>query len=89
MSEANNHTPKMRANSADVLREIKALREDVVTLTKLLIGSPNEPDKPGLVERIRSLEANDRAVKWVGALVAVVLVGDIVTRLIGWYRGGP
>jgi hypothetical protein len=65
------------------------LREDVVALTKLLIGSPDNPNTPGLVERIRSLETSERSIKWVGGLVMIVLIGDIVTRFIGWYRGGP
>jgi len=89
MIEANTHVQKTRANSSDVLREVKALREDVMALTKLLIGSPDNPNTPGLVERIRSLEASERAIKWVGAIVTVVLIGDIATRFIGWYKGGP
>jgi len=89
MGETSVHTPRTRANSSDVLKEIRALREDVVALTKLLIGSPDNPNTPGLVERIRSLETSERSIKWVGGLVMIVLIGDIVTRFIGWYRGGP
>jgi hypothetical protein len=75
--------------SKDILAEIKELRKDLQGLTNLLIGASDEPDKPGLVERIRILEASQRLVKWlVGAAVLIVLA-DGVTRAISLYRGIP
>jgi peptidoglycan hydrolase CwlO-like protein len=78
-----------RINSNDVLREVRDLRNDIAQLTMLLIGSPDDSDKPGLVERVRSLEANNRTVKWLSMLVAAVLISDIVTRFAAWYKGAP
>ena len=39
----------LRVNSKDVLEEVRKLRMDLQTLTKLLIGASDEPDKPGLM----------------------------------------
>lgn len=77
-----------RVNSKDVMEEIKKLRVDLQELKKVLIGASDEPDKPGLMERVRSLETNERVIKWLAGLVAIVLVGDVMTRLISWYLGG-
>lgn len=78
-----------RVNSGDVLREIQAVRKEVSALTKLLIGASDDPDMPGLVERMRLLEANDRIAKWAVGIIGAAVIVDVVTRFIGLYRGVP
>ncbi len=76
-------------SNGQVLKEIQALRKDFTALSKLLIGCADEPDKPGLVERVRVLETSLRIIKWIAAIAIVVVIGDIVTRALALYRGGP
>jgi hypothetical protein len=76
-------------SNIQVLKEVQALRQDVVALSKILIGSADKPDEPGMVERIRLLEMNQRLVKWVMGIVVVVVIGDVVTRAINLYKGMP
>ncbi len=76
-------------SNSQVLKEIQALRQDVLALSKLLIGCADEPDKAGLVERVRILEANHRMVKWLAGIAIAVVIGDVVTRAIALYRGVP
>jgi hypothetical protein len=72
-----------------VLKEIQALRQDLTALSNLLIGCAEEPEKPGLVERIRILEGNQRMVKWLAGVAIVIVIGDVVTKAISLYRGMP
>lgn len=77
-----------RVNSGDVLKEVRAVRMEVTALTKLLIGA-SDSDTPGLVERVRMLEANDRIAKRLGGIIGAAVIVDVVTRFVGLYRGGP
>jgi hypothetical protein len=81
--------PSERVSNNQVLKEVQALRQDLTALSKLLIGCADEPDKPGMVERMRSLETNQRMVKWIACVAIVVVIGDVVTRAIALYRGLP
>lgn len=65
------------------------MRQDVVALTKLLIGAPDDPDKPGLMERVRLVESRHRGEKWALMIVIGLVISDIVVRGIAWYRGAP
>jgi hypothetical protein len=82
-------TGAARINSGDVLREVVAVRKEVMALTKLLIGVSDEPDTPGLVERVRTLEANGRIAKWIAGIIGAAVIVDVETRFVGLYRGGP
>jgi hypothetical protein len=72
-----------------VLTELRNVKASVDTLVCCIVGTPNNPDKPGVMERLRLLEEWKRvatkAVTWVGAIVLGAIIIDIVTRWIGWY----
>lgn len=72
-----------------VLDQVKAARDDITALTKILVGCTDEADKPGLVERVRLLEGAVRLVKGIAWVIGTILLGDIVMRLISWYQGSP
>jgi len=78
-----------RINTGDVFKEVQALREDIQKLSTLLIGCTDEPDKPGLVERVRILEGAAKLVRWVSGIIVMLIISDVVTQLIKIYRGVP
>lgn len=78
-----------RVTAATVLQAVTSLQADIQGLTNLLIGCKEEPDKPGLVERVRMVEGAIKLVKWVAGIIMALIVGDVITRLLAWYRGTP
>lgn len=78
--------------SQQVLDEVQKTRKSVEELTTLLIGSPDKPDSPGAMERLRRIEAwkatTSKALYWVASIVLGALILDIISRLLIAYRGG-
>ena|SRR5690348_10737924 len=70
--------------------KIDDLKADMRTITKLLVGSPEEPDKPGWIERVRQVDARVREVeeyvkgeKDARTYYSRLVVGALLLNLLG------
>lgn len=70
-----------------ILDAIAPLQQDISEIKTVLIGDVAKPDCPGLVERVRKLEALKKGINWVGGIVMGAIILDIVVRFISVYKG--
>ena len=73
-------TPRKVNDNKEILEALKQLDTKVTTINTVLSGSAEE-DKPGLMERVRILEAWVSIEKRLVFIIVGVIVTDIITRL--------
>lgn len=71
-----------KAQQQEILTAINELRGEMRDIKNVLIGTTQD-DKPGVLERLRRLEAWQESEKKFAWIIGAIILGDIVMRVWG------
>jgi hypothetical protein len=77
----------MAPKQTDFAEQLKKLDEKVDKILAILIGNPDDADKPGLVERLRGVEKWQSGEKWGALVLGGLFLTDLGIEVLKMWKG--
>ncbi len=69
--------------------KLTAIDGKIDQVLSILMGDPNNPEKPGLVERIRIVEKWQAGERWALLVLAALFLADLGASLLDLWKAHP